>query len=183
MKEHKLQLGQKIGEWTLRRRIPYNPKEAVNKRLKWRVECSCGVMDTVPEYYMTRPHSPRLDCGHKRKSIITDNVLTYRSWYMMHERCENPKHEAFHHYGGRGIKVHPAWHRSLPDYAGFKQFLQDVGHRPSKALTLDRYPNNDGNYEPGNVRWATGIQQRANQRQPAKVKADLVAQGIGVKDG
>lgn len=177
-KTHKFQLGHKIGEWTIRARYPYNRNEAVNKRLKYRVECSCGAMETVPEYYMTRPHSPKLDCGHMRKSIVTHNMLSYRSWMMMHVRCEDPNHEAYKHYGGRGIRVHPSWHRSLPDYQGFRQFLQDLGPRPHIGLSLDRYPNVNGNYEPGNVRWATATDQRANQRSREQVTADLAAQGI-----
>jgi hypothetical protein len=177
-KSHQFQLGQKVHEFTIRARYPYNKNEAVNKRLKYRVECSCGEMLTVPEYYMTRDHSPKKDCGHGRKTIVTHNMLSYRSWMMMHQRCENPDHEAYKHYGGRGITIHPAWHRSLPNYDGFRQFLQDLGPRPSIELTLDRYPNVDGNYEPGNVRWATATDQRANQRPREKVTADLAAQGI-----
>lgn len=177
-KDHRFRLGEKVGEWIIRARYPYNKNEAVNKRLKYRVECSCGTLDTVPEYYMTRPHSPRLHCGCLNKSIVTHNLLSYRSWMMMHQRCENPEHEAYKHYGGRGIKIDPSWHRSLPDYGGFRAFLSHLGPRPSIELTLDRFPNVDGNYEPGNVRWATAEQQRANQRPREKVTADLAAQGI-----
>jgi hypothetical protein len=177
-KPHKYQLGDKVWEFTIRARYPYNPKLAVNKRLQYRVECSCGEMLTVPEYYMDRPHSPKKDCGHGRKTIVTHNMLSYRSWMMMHVRCEDPSHEAYKHYGGRGIRVHPAWHRSLPNHDGFRQFLLDVGARPSIDLTLDRYPNVNGNYEPGNVRWATAKDQRANQRQAEDVAKHLAEQGL-----
>ena len=75
----------------------------------------------------------------------------------MVERCCNPSCACYERYGGRGIKVHPAWRES------FQQFYDDVGPRPSAAYSLDRIDNN-GNYEPGNVRWATVTEQQNNMR-------------------
>jgi hypothetical protein len=77
----------------------------------------------------------------------------------MKQRCCNPKNGSYYKYGGRGITVCNEW------MASFEAFLEDVGKRPSMAHTLDRFPNNDGNYEPGNVRWAT-IEQQANNKRP-----------------
>lgn len=74
----------------------------------------------------------------------------------MIQRCTNPKREKWDRYGGRGIKVHPSW-------LLFKNFLAYMGERPP-GTSLDRWPNNDGNYEPGNCRWATPQQQSANQK-------------------
>jgi hypothetical protein len=76
----------------------------------------------------------------------------------MIERCHNPSHVNFEGYGGRGIKVCDRWR------AAFLNFLADVGDRPSARHSIDRFPNNDGNYEPGNVRWATRRQQARNKR-------------------
>ena len=77
----------------------------------------------------------------------------YRAWVNMRSRVksEHPR------YGGRGIKVCPQWQTS------FESFLADVGLAPTPKHTLDRYPNNDGDYEPGNVRWATRHEQNANK--------------------
>lgn len=75
----------------------------------------------------------------------------------MIKRCENPKNHAYPRYGGRGITVCPEWR------SDFAAFLRDVGPRPSPDLSLDRIDNN-GNYEPGNVRWATAAQQAQNRR-------------------
>lgn len=81
----------------------------------------------------------------------------YRVWGSMIQRCENPARASYRLYGGRGIRVYPAWRLS------FDAFLRDVGPRPSPRHTLDRV-DSDGHYEPGNVRWATPLQQANNAR-------------------
>jgi hypothetical protein len=79
------------------------------------------------------------------------------------DRCTNPKHKFWKNYGGRRDAACPTGVKFL--FESFEQFMLDIGgQRPSLAYTLDRYPNNDGNYEPGNVRWATRKEQIANQR-------------------
>ena len=78
---------------------------------------------------------------------------TYRSWDSMNDRCNNPKRK---YYGARGIKVCDRWRHS------FQNFLVDMGERP-EGKTLDRYPDNNGNYEPDNCRWATASQQNSNR--------------------
>jgi hypothetical protein len=80
----------------------------------------------------------------------------YGIWQGMLERCRNPRVKSWASYGGRGIKVCTRWKRS------FKAFLDDVGPRPSPRHTLDRR-DNDANYEPGNVRWATASEQASNR--------------------
>jgi hypothetical protein len=75
----------------------------------------------------------------------------------MRRRCRNPAAKDYHNYGGRGITVCARWQ------ASYVAFLADVGRRPSPQHTLDRI-NNAGDYEPGNVRWATPKEQHANTR-------------------
>jgi hypothetical protein len=74
----------------------------------------------------------------------------------MRDRCTNPRHHAYALYGGRGIAVCARWE-------SFENFLADMGERPA-GTSLDRYPNKDGNYEPGNCRWATDVEQANNTR-------------------
>ena len=86
----------------------------------------------------------------------------YYIWQSMTQRCSNPNIESYHCYGGRGIRVCGRWLES--DGQGFLNFLSDMGERPSKDLSIDRHPNPDGNYEPGNCRWATDKEQCRNRR-------------------
>jgi hypothetical protein len=80
----------------------------------------------------------------------------YSSWLNLIQRCTNPKNPRYKHYGGRGITVCPEWRLS------FEQFFKDMGPRP-EGRSIDRI-NNDGNYEPGNCRWATAYEQNFNKR-------------------
>jgi hypothetical protein len=99
--------------------------------------------------------------GHTRGGI----TATYRAWVNMRNRCENPQSTQFAHYGERGIKVCERWHT-------YENFLADVGERPSPKHSLDRYPDVNGNYEPGNVRWATQTEQCRNRRNTRAVVRD-----------
>lgn len=84
-------------------------------------------------------------------------VPEYRAWENMKARCLNKNFKYFKYYGGRGIKVCSKWINN------YNNFIKDVGRRPSDKYSLDRI-NNNGNYTPQNVRWATDSQQNLNRR-------------------
>ena len=80
---------------------------------------------------------------------------TYRTWYQMLDRCNNPSNISWSTYGGKGVKVCERWH-------DIEAFVADMGIRP-EGKTLDRFPNGKGDYEAGNCRWATESQQQRNR--------------------
>lgn len=180
--------GMVFGKLTVRTVFQPAKTGAVNMRHKCRVECACGILLTVPIYYLTRKHNPKVKCGQcDPKSIVTLHQEEYRIWNMMHERTENPKHVSFHHYGGRGIRVCAEWNKAREDGQGFANFLRFVGPRPSPGHSIDRVDNDVGytSYHPVTgaiqVRWATAIEQRANQRPYSNSKAAPYPGGTNVR--
>ena len=87
---------------------------------------------------------------------------TYRAWVDMHGRCTRPSHRSYRWYGAQAVSVCARWKK-------FENFLADMGDRPP-SMTLDRYPSKNGNYEPGNCRWATAQQQQNNRRSNVRVR-------------
>jgi hypothetical protein len=94
--------------------------------------------------------------GHAKNKHGRKRSPEYNAWRAMRQRCEDPNNEDFARYGGRGIKVCDRW-RSFP------AFLADMGLKPSRQHSLDRFPDNDRGYEPGNCRWATIGEQCRNR--------------------
>lgn len=95
--------------------------------------------------------------GVAKKAKIEYERPEYKCWWNMIDRCHNENNLLFRWYGARGISVCDRWRMS------FSSFLSDIGRRPSKAHSIDR-KNNDGNYEPGNCRWATKVSKRKTKR-------------------
>lgn len=164
IRKHEPHVGQKFGYLTVRQRLRDNMKtKSPNLRVQYRCQCICGKTETIPLYYLIRKQpEPKKHCGCMTATIYSQNPLEYRVWMMMHQRCENPNHIHYRHYGGRGIGIFEEWHKRHGK-DGFGKFLEHIGKRPSLKYSIDRIDNDKG-YEPGNVRWATSKEQRANQR-------------------
>lgn len=142
--------------------------ENKNGRVFWECQCKCGNIVPVHSGDLRSGHTK--SCGCLSREITVKRLLThgmrhtpeYNVWTLMLRRCRNPNDEAFKNYGGRGIKVCDEWEHN------FMAFYDYVGKRPSSKHTIDRI-NNDGNYEPGNVRWATRYEQNNNSRKNRKI--------------
>ncbi len=158
--------GKRFGKYIVLRRSDIKNSKCV----KWLCQCDCGVKKNIDSHDLKRGKRTQCrSCGNKYRILKKERkpdkgkISEYRMWAQMKVRCLNPKHKMFKNYGGRGIKIYDPWIHS------YEEFFAYVGKRPSKELSLDRI-NNDGNYEPGNLRWATPRMQVLNRRKFKRTK-------------
>ena len=152
--------GHRFGRWQALRLINRGKKYT-----EWLCRCDCGNERIVQTMNLRAGISQSCGClladkniarrthGHSPRGHIS---ATYRCWRHAKSRCFDPNTPDFPRYGGRGITMCDRWRNS------FEAFLEDMGEKP-KGMSIDRFPNRNGNYEPGNCRWATPTEQARNQ--------------------
>ena len=162
-------VGQRLGRWF----VLAEAERSADGHRRWLCRCGCGTERIVDGRSLRRGATRSCGCllrevaasemrakmlvhGH---AATADRSPTYRSWRSMIGRCTRPTDVSFKYYGARGIEVCERWR------ASFVNFLADMGERPT-GLTLDRV-DVEGNYEPGNCRWATRSEQERNKRKVA----------------
>lgn len=177
MSAHKLKYGLinlrgvQVGDLLVLKRAIRSKK----KRPYWHCFCkACGTRIVVSHARLIG-RNPKTHCGCKRTAGITKTLKKeYHAWWDACSRCGNPKHSSYSNYGAKGITICNQWHDS------FLAFIDYIGEapEPKQKYSLDRI-DPYGNYEPGNVRWATYKQQGRNKRNTKWIKHPLL--GIPIK--
>jgi len=156
-------VGKKHGRLTVLSRAGSDSK----RQATWNCRCDCGTESVAVGSELRSGHVRSCGCllievqGAHVRTHGQSRSDTYTSWVGMIQRCTNTRREKYSMYGGRGIQVCERWRT-------YESFLEDMGPRPSRALSIDRI-DVDGNYEKSNCRWATATQQAKNTR---KAKAN-----------
>ena len=142
-------------------------------RRRYKCKCDCGNESVVMLTNLRSGATTSCGCIKAKRlqqqaaASVTHGMTktrTHYSWLRMKDRCLNPNATSYHRYGGRGISICDKWMNS------FEAFLSDMGECPD-GMTIDRIDSN-GNYEPGNCRWATAKEQARNRNSNHTVTHD-----------
>lgn len=157
-----IKVGDRFGRWEV---VGDSVSRNASRDKMYPCRCECGTLRDVREPSLRSGRSTSCGCRCRERTAPRpeprnlhghSRTTEYRTWQAMKTRCYNPRTERYHRYGGRGIKVCDRWLNS------FENFLADMGPKPGPEYSIDR-ENNDGDYRPGNCRWATQTEQQFNR--------------------
>lgn len=154
--------GQKFGRLT----VLEITDRRIGGNVVWLCVCECGKQTEVKAGNLQSGMTKSCGCLRSEKSTVTHTTHGKRNtnlsmvWQSMKQRCLNPNNKSFKNYGGRGITICDEWKN---DFQAFYDYVSVLPHFGEAGYSLDRI-NNDGNYEPNNVRWATAKEQSNNKR-------------------
>jgi hypothetical protein len=133
-----------------------------NGKQQWECVCDCGNKKIISEYRLITGVTKSCGCIHREQLVKRNtkhglyNHELYPIWTDIKQRCNNLDHQSYENYGGRDITICKRWTK-------FEVFLRDIGEKPFLGAELDR-KDNDGNYQPGNVKWVTRTTNQRNKR-------------------
>lgn len=161
-KKHKLNNGDKFNDLTIIRFL-----KSENKQRIWECQCICGNIVNISAYKIVNNLKKSCGCLHNRALINRNkthglsNTRLYIVFKSIKGRCLNSNNKRYSYYGGRGITLYKEWINNPKSFIDW--INENLGERPTSNHSLDRI-NNNGNYEPGNLRWATQSIQVSNSR-------------------
>lgn len=151
-----LPVGYRSGKLTV---VSFSHRSKTGSSL-YRCICDCGTEVIRQRGHLTNPNRRNQSCGCSvHRTHGKSETPEFKAYNAAYQRCTNQNLRCYKNYGGRGIEFR---------FSSFEQWWAELGPRPSAKHSIDRI-DNDGHYEPGNVRWATGSEQIRNQR-PRKKK-------------
>jgi hypothetical protein len=165
MRTCQIEPGTIFGKWAV---VGPSERRSSSHGVFWWCICECGT--TRPVLGGNLRSGVSKSCGCMQAEVTSKRVTKhggarhgnlhplYHTWTGMNQRCRNPSATGYKDYGGRGISIDPRW----TGKNGFATFVADMGDKPSPTHTLDRI-DNDGDYEPSNVRWSTPSEQANNK--------------------
>ena len=154
--------GQRFGRLT----VVGQTEERQHRHVVWECHCDCGNTCFVMSSSLIHGSTKSCGCfmsearGVSRTTHHMSHEKIYLLWQGMKQRCFYQNNKAFKYYGGRGITVCDEW---KDNFQAFYDYVSKLPHYGEKGYSLDRI-NNDGNYEPGNVKWSTQTEQLMNRR-------------------
>ena len=155
-------IGQQFGKLVVIRKTDNKIFPSGQTKIQYVCKCECGNECVVLACNLSNGNTRSCGC-YKLEHQTNHNLWgskIYKTWDNMRNRCLNPNATGFKNWGGRGITIFDEWKN---DFKAFYNYVSQLPHFGEAGRSLDRI-NNDGNYEPGNLRWATKYEQNHNRR-------------------